>query len=98
VHATIHEATVTLTCTLAELQGMATMPAAIYATPMPNGQAHNVYLSTHGHFKYDFVLATLEDFEAELGLAISPDDEIDEDQGQETVTITVPRQRRPDDA
>ena len=96
MRATINTETITITCGFQDLAKMADMHYAVYATPMLQGLANQVYLGQRPQYKYDFLLATLEDFEQELGYEIDTEDMDEADwEAQEDleVTITVPRTR-----
>lgn len=89
--------TVTLTCTVGEIANMEAGLYAVFATPTPDGLANQLYLGARPQFTYDFLLANAGDFlEAEGWETIDWDemsDEEQEEQGKETITITVPRTR-----
>ena len=91
---------VTITCTVGEVANMEAGLYQVYATPTPQGLANQVYLSARAHFKYDFLLANADDFlEVEGWETVHWDeitDEEQEEQGKETITITLPRSGRRD--
>jgi hypothetical protein len=94
---TIHETTVDITCTFAELVKMDSLDHGIYATPTPDGLANQLYLSHQPHRRDDFLLATVEDFCEEegwssLGWEGMTDEELATAEAEtDPITITVPR-------
>ena len=96
------EDTVTLVVTFDELIAMEACAMAIYATPTPDGEANQAYMSSQRFFMHDFVLATVEDFDDAVGYAITggwqelAEAELNA-QKNETFTCTVPRRRASDE-
>ena len=95
---TFNEHDVEITCTFLELVDMDSLAYAIYTTPTPQGEANQVYIGTKPHFRYDFLLANVEDFcQAagwdSLGWEDMTEDEI-EHQADDVIMITVPRTKQ----
>jgi hypothetical protein len=96
---TIHETTIDITCTFAELVKMDSLDHGIYATP-PDGLANQLYLSHQPHSRDDFLLASVEDFCEEegwssLGWEGMTDEELATAEAEtDPITITVPRAKQ----
>ncbi len=88
--------TVDVTCTWDELAGMEAFDMAMYATPTPDGRAGHWYIARQPQFKYDFIVATVQDFEDKAGYERTGD-WLDTDQPEHVsaeYTLTVPRCRQ----
>lgn len=79
---------------------MESLDLAIYATPTPDGDANQLYMSQRPQFTYDFLIADSADFLEEMGIDTLGWQEMT-DAEQEALeehtppcTITVPRHKR----
>lgn len=97
--ARITDTTVELTVTFRELVDMESCGWSIYATPTTQGEASQAYIASQPRFRYDFLLASGQDFDDEAGYEIAggweemSQDELEE-QADETYPCTVPRTKR----
>lgn len=87
---TINDETCTITCTCGELIRMESLGMGIYATPTPQGDANQLYISARPNFKYDFLIATLEDFLAEEGIDTLGWQDMDQEETLALETNTPP--------
>ena len=90
--------TVTLTCTVGELYQMQGLDHGVYTTPSTDGKAMQCYLASRPRFRYDFALATVQDFCEAVGWDSLADYEENDPSLADEVTITVPRIRVADEA
>ena len=90
---------VTLTLTTEELGRMAGLGLSVWGTPNPEGIAQQAYVASRPQWREDFILATIEDCYAELGIDTLGWDELSEEEratcALDLLEITVPRAREP---
>jgi len=97
MHYILDDTMVTITCTFAELCRMDSLAQAIYATPTRQGDANRLYMSRRAWFRYDFLLATVEDFYAAEGWSCLGWEDMSEEEQEsrkdDSTSITVSRRQ-----